>query len=221
MGLSLIAAPFIGLVTALLVPKFGDDLGEELEFVASSSTLWMVGTFGLLLANFLLIPAVLGILHLLRKRGAVLGHIGGGLALLGIYFHAVVLGFAHTEVPLAQSALTKEDKLELVNLMFAHDAFTMVLIPFIGFYIGMLLLAVALWRAKVAPIWVPASIIAGLLAPFAAPTAINNELMFLLLLVGLGWLGLKVLRTEDAEWELGELDTAEVKQAGGQVVLAK
>ena len=199
-GLCLIAAPLVGLVGALLTPQYTGDLGAELSAISAQTERWLVSDFLNLLSFFLMIPAVLGILHLLRHRAVALGHIGAALTLLGLFFHGAIIGFALVSVPLVESGLERTEMVAFAERMYEGPAFIMILAPFIGFYLGLIFLAVALWRAKVVPIWSAGLIVVGLLSEFFGSDALSPELMFALLLVSLGWLGLKVLRMPDAQW---------------------
>jgi hypothetical protein len=208
-GLCLIAAPLVGLIGALLTPRFTGGFGDELAAISEYPERWLISTFLTLLSFFLLIPAVLGIVHLLRERAVVLGHIGAGLVLLGLYFHAAVIGYSLVEVPLTASGIERARTIAFTEQMYNNAAFTMVLLPFLSFYLGSIILAVALWRARVAPLWIAFVIVLALLTEFFGPEALSPALMFLLLLVGFGWVGLKVLRMADAEW-------GQVKEGGGE-----
>jgi hypothetical protein len=215
-GLALIATPLVGLIGALFEPQFTGGMEGELAFIAAHPERWLVSNFLTLLTFVLLMPAVFGIMHLLRERSVALGHIGGGLALLGGYFHAAVIGYALVEVPLVERGGEIAQMMAFTDQMYEHTAFTMVLLPFLGFYLGLIMLAVALWRARVAPLWVATVIVAGLLSEFFGPEGLSPELMFILLLVGFGWLGLKVLRMSDAQWEQASTATLGAGQVVGQ-----
>jgi DNA-binding SARP family transcriptional activator len=65
--------------------------------------------------------------------------------------------------------------------------------------LGLVLLGVALWRAEFAPPWVPIVLLLGL----AIGLIIGVSAWFGSLLVGLGYLGVKVLRMTDDEWPRG------------------
>lgn len=203
-GLCLIAAPLVGLIGALLTPRVTGGLGEELAVISQHSERWLISTFLTLLSFFLLIPAVLGMAHLLRDRAVALGHVGAGLVLLGVYFHAAVIGYSLVEVPLTASGIERARTIAFTERMYEDAAFTMVLLPFLSFYLGSIILAVALWRAQVAPLWVVVAIVLALLAEFFGPEALSPALMFVLLLIGLGWIGRKVLLMTDAEWGQGK-----------------
>jgi hypothetical protein len=206
-GICLIGAPLVGLTGSLVTPKLGE-IEVELAYIATNPERWMAGTFVMLMAFFLLIPAVAGLSHLFRERWVVAGHAAAALISLGCYFHGAILGFALVEVPLVAGDLERSQLIAMTNQLFDHPAFVMLLVPFIGFYLGTILLAVSLWRAHIAPLWVSASMLAALASPFIAPHAVNLQLMFGLFLVSYGWHGLNVLQMSVARWEHGGAEAA-------------
>jgi hypothetical protein len=112
-------------------------------------------------------------------------------------------------VPLVESGGARDRMVEFVNGMYESTAFTMLLFPFLSFFVGWILLAIALWRARVAPLWVAATLGVAPLSEFFGPEMVSPELMFALFLIALGYLGLRVLRLSDKEWERGEAPGAE------------
>ncbi len=221
MGLCLIAAPLVGLIGALVLPKFGDNIPAELTWVSQHPGHWLLGTYLTLVSFVLLVPATLGLLHLLRERAVVLGHLGGGLFLLGNFFHLVIVGFALTEIPLAVSGMPQSQLLTMMDQMFGHPAFLLLLPPFFGFHLGLLMLAVAVWRAKMTPLWMALLILAAPLMIFIAPDSYNNELLTGCLLISFGWIGLKVLRMSDTEWMARESDMRRAKEMIGPAARAR
>ncbi len=203
LGLCLIAAPLIGLMSALITPRYTGGMGGELAAISEHTGHWLVGEALNLITFFLFMLAALGTFHLLRHRSVVLGHVGGGLVLLGAYFHGAIIGFALVEVPLVESG-ARDWMVEFASGMYESIAFTMILFPFLSFFVGWILLAIALWRARVAPLWVAATLGVAPLSEFFGPEALSPELMFALFLIGLGYLGLRILRLSDKEWERGE-----------------
>jgi hypothetical protein len=204
-GLSLIVAPLTGLIGVSLLPAFTNGMEGELAFIAGNTDRWLLGLYLDLLTWLLLIPAVIGLMHLLRRRAVILGHIGGSLMLVGLFFHAAVLGFQFVEAPLVVSKLDHAQMVALTEQIYEHKAFVMLLMPFLGFYAGLILLAVALWWARVAPSWVAFTIIAAIAGEFFGPPQVHTHLMLGLLLVAFGWIGLKVLRMPEARWEQGDM----------------
>lgn len=204
LGLCLIAAPLVGLVSALMIPQFTGGMGAELAAISEHPGRWLISGFLNLISFFLFMLAVLGIAHLLRHRSVVLGHVGGGLVLLGAFFHGAIIGYALVEVPLVESGGARDQMVEFANGMYESTAFMMILFPFLSFFLGWILLAIALWRAQVAPLRVAATLGVAPLSEFFGPEMVSPELMFALFLIGLGYVGLKVLRISGKEWERGE-----------------
>jgi hypothetical protein len=208
LGLCMIAAPLVGLMSALITPRFTGGMGGELAAISEHTGRWLVGEALNLITFFLFMLAALGTLHLLRHRSVVLGHMGGGLVLLGAFFHGAIIGFALVEVPLVESGDARDRMVAFANGMYESTAFTIILFPFLSFFVGWLLLAIALWRARVAPLWVAATLGVAPLSEFFGPEAVSPELMFALFLIGLGYLGLRVLRLSAKDWERGEAPEA-------------
>jgi hypothetical protein len=73
--------------------------------------------------------------------------------------------------------------------------------PFISFHLGSLLMAGALWRGRIGTPWVPALIVVGIVVEFLGPAAFHAQLYFGLFLLAFGWIGTRVLRMSDTEWE--------------------
>ncbi len=88
----------------------------------------------------------------------------------------------------------------IADRLYGHLAFTVILMPFMGSYAGLLLLAIAIWRSRTAMLWVPTLIVAGIVIEFFGPPAYKARVMFFLFLIAFGWVGVKVLRMGDAAW---------------------
>jgi hypothetical protein len=207
LGLSLIAAPLVGLVSAFITPRFTGGMGAELVAISEHTGRWLISGFLNLISFFLFMLAVLGIVHLLGHRSVILGHVGGGLVLLGAFFHGAIIGFALVEVPLVESGGPRDRMIEFVNQMYEGAAFMMILFPFLGFFLGWVLLAIALWRARAAPLWVAATLVVAPVSEFVGPEAVSPELMLALFLIALGYLGLKILRLSDRDWQRSDSPT--------------
>ena len=217
-GLSLIAAPLFGLIGASVLPAFTGGMEGELAFIAARPERWLTGLYLDLLAWPLMIVAIMGLLHLLRERAVILGHIGAGLMLLGSFFHGAVLGFQFVEAPLVISGINHAQMVTFSEQMYEHTAFTMLLLPFMGFYVGLLFLALALWRVRAIPFWIAGLIVVAIAVEFFGPPAFHTLLFLGLLLIAFGWIGLKMLRMSDTQWERGQVGTVDVGTLVGQPV---
>jgi hypothetical protein len=218
-GLSLIAAPLAGLIGGLIFPPLPRDTAGTLANISEHSGRFLVANFLFLVAFALMVSAVLGIMHLLRNRVVALGHIGGGLFLLGSFLHAAVIGYALVQLPIAASGGDTGQIVALTEGTYASTAFllllAMMLIPSV---LGSLILAIAVWRARVAPLWVAVVIVVGVATDFVVPDNLNlqPDLYFAFTLIGFGWIGLKVLRMSDAQWAQASTGTLDADALANQ-----
>ena len=202
-GLCLIVAPLILFVASLVEPTSeGDEAREWLPELAeepgrndAATTLFIVGFV-------VLVPALIGLVHLIRERGIVLGHIGGVLAVLGTVLYPVLFSTTFYDLSLAEN-LPVDQAVEAQEGTEDYVGPYFVFIPAIfGFTLGLILLSVALLRAGVAPLWFLVLVVLANVAIFAGQESdVVSAIGTLLLLVAFGSLGLKVLGMSDADWD--------------------
>lgn len=213
-GLCLIAAPAAGLAATVVAPPAALDIGERLTIVAEHSSRFLASNLLAVLMQIFLVPALLGLLHLLKGRGVVLGHIGGGLALAGVFGYMGVLATEFVLLEMAEGG--RREMIALAERVYGSVGFGIFLLMFLfGLLLGLIILAVALWRARVVPVWAAACIVLASVLDFVASTSsVAVVLAWILLLIGLGWTGLKVLGMSDEDWAQGRVpDTARVRAA--------
>ena len=168
------------------------EVAEKHETYAIAGVLY---AFGLLLS----IVGIIGVVHLIRHRGATLALIGGGLLVMGLFFFQG-LNFTHmVDAVWVEENLSPDAYDALVDGAEDFWPFYLFLAPgLIGSGLGLLVFAAAVWRSGFAPVWI--AIIIALAAPaFAAlPTGLGGDV---LLLVGLGYLALRIWGMSDADWD--------------------
>jgi hypothetical protein len=176
---------------------------EQLAMIRTYPTRFLITNLLDLLWLFLLIPAVLGLVHLLRSRGALLGHIGGGFVLAGAVGTAAYRGVNLGQLQVAESGLDQGQVLEAVEQASA-GVIVVMLMSALGLFIGYALLAVGLWRTRAAPGGAIGLIVAFLVVDIIGLAVGGNKGVLLvahtLFLVGLGWIGMKVLAMANAQW---------------------
>src|SRR3954463_9791349 len=93
-GTCMVLAPLFALVSGIVQPDPKLNEGKELAVVASNLDAWYLATLIGLISIVLAVPAVLGLMHMLREREVAWGHVGGGLAVLGLlgYTGIVTMG---------------------------------------------------------------------------------------------------------------------------------
>ncbi len=203
-GICLITQPFINLISVAISPRQSTNTPEQLATIGAHPTRFLIANLLDLVWLFLLIPAVLGLVHLLRTRGALLGHIGGGFVLAGAVGAAAYRGVNLAQLQVAQSDLNQGQVLAAFGQA-SLGSIVVVLISALGLFIGYALLAVGLWRTRAAPRWASGLIVAFLLVDIIGLAAAGGTKGVLLVahtlfLVGQGWIGVKVLAMSDAQW---------------------
>ena len=202
----MIAAPLTLLAGTIVHPGLRLSERAQLTLIAAHPDRWYANHILGFISMILFIPAVFGLVHILRKREAVLAHLGGTLAFLGlIAFEGVVVAYGFVAWQMA----TGGNLTEMVALAHRLKHTAGVIIP-LGVMSALLvpglgLLAIGLIRARAPQRWT------GPLAPLgAALFLIGGQTAHMTLMIagttcmlaGLGAIGLRVLHTPDTEWAL-------------------
>lgn len=203
-GFCMIFGPLLLLIGAVVHPEQSTDEATQLATVAANMDEWFVAHLLILGSLVLALPAVLGLIHMLREREVAYGHIGGGLALIGLLALVGIVtidGFV-----LWQAAAGGEDG--MIALYERLNETAGVVIPFYAmsfmFSLGLVVLAYGLYRAKAVQSWmalflVTASILFAV-AGFATETwvlIVGTAFLF----VSLGSIGRMVMTESDEDWE--------------------
>ncbi len=217
-GLCLIIAPLMLLLGNIIHPG-GKGGAGLVNMMAEHPGRVEAASLLIIFSSVFFVPALVGLLYLLRDRGVVLGHIGVGLALIGVVVgHAVWAGFQIVLLGFVQNGVDRGQLSAIADSGPLNVGFVIVLLMFlVGFFVGLIILAISLWRGRAAPLWVAACIIAAVVWDFIPlPGIAEVEIGPALLFVGLGWIGLKVLRMSDADWERGNLPSSGGLGVGAQ-----
>lgn len=203
-GLSLILGPLLILAGSIVEPESeGDEVEEWIPELAQDIGRNDASTTLFILGFVLLVPALIGLVHLIRDRGIVLGHIGGLLALLGCVMYPILFSTTFYDMSLSEN-VPVDQAVDVVEGAEDYVGPYFIFIPAIfGFALGLILLSIALIRARIAPVWFLVLVLLGNFAIFAGggESAIIASIGSALLLVAFGSLGLKVLGMSDADWE--------------------
>jgi hypothetical protein len=203
-GACMVVAPLVLLAATVIHPASDMDEAAQVATIADNLDAWYVAHLLALVAIVLTVPAVLGLMHMLRERQVALGHVGGGLALLGLLAYTGIVGIELAMWQMAGGGNTAE----AVALLERLNETAGILIPFgvmaFGFALGMACLAVGLYRARAVQSWMAISVAVGSIAFGFAVAAALNWLAIVaaaFLVVGLGAIGRMVLRETDEAWE--------------------
>ena len=203
-GACMVVAPVVLLVAMVIHPTSDMDEATQVATIADNLDAWYVAHLLAFVAIVLMVPALLGLMHMLRERQVALGHVGGGLAMLGLLAFTGIVAMELVMWQMAGAGSTAEAValLERLNET-AGIVFPFVLLSF-GFSLGMAFLAVGLYRARAVQSWMAVFVAVGALAFGFAIAVATNWLTIVaaaFLVVGLGAIGRMVLRETDEAWE--------------------
>lgn len=204
-GICMILAPTLFLVSAILAPSSDNDAGAILGAIADHTDRFYVSTLFGIAGSILLVPAVLGLMHMLREKQVALGHAGGGLAILGSLVFMMLWGVSLMEWQMVRGGADGAQMTALLD-RFMHTTGTEVFFFFsLAFTVGMLVLALGLYRAR-AVHWSTAGALGAGAVILQCAFFVGNEAAWYIvaaavLLVGFATIGRMVLMETDDEWE--------------------
>lgn len=178
---------------AQIVANFGPPLAGEIEFLdrvieQPGSTLFF--TYMIVAVMIFNVPALVGTIHVVNGRGRWLTYIGAMVALIGNFFFVVLV----TEALFARgmAILDREQMILLLEWSWETPVYILPhLITFLLFEIGILLLAIGLFRARLASFWLivagMAHIIFGML-DLGAIQVYLQSVIAAALFGGIGWI---------------------------------
>ena len=159
---------------------------EQFRALANGRTMYG-GLISQIAGAICLAPAVLGIagVVLRRGRGATLGLIGVVIGLCVTFAMLLVLGIELAQHFIASVGRDKEAAIALALALNEWPVFQALLITaLIGFFLSLLVSALALWRGQMVPVAVPALFLLpllGMLIPLPGPAAFYVPLLCMLL----------------------------------------
>jgi hypothetical protein len=177
-GLAMILAPIAWLASAIVAPQLESDEGAQLAVVAQHPDRWYWFALLTLVGAMLLVPALMGVIGLLRERAPLAGYVGGSLAVLGVL---VAIGDSLEQLVIWQMGAPRADHAQMTALLTRlDDAAGLTLIFTIGalaLVVGTVTLAVGLIRARVAPAWAAACLPIAMLVNIVGFAGANRPLV--------------------------------------------
>lgn len=200
-GLGLIGAPLLTLISSVASPPIRSaEAAQIAEIAAHPARFYVYALFGLL-GLILLVPALIGLAALASDRAPRLAWAGVVLSLGGTL---IAIGDATVELLIWQMGATGADRGQMAALLSRYQDTTGSALPFtiggLALVVGVILLAVALVRARAVPAWAAAGLVIGVVANIAAYTASSVAALIVssvVLLVALAPVGVRLL-TGDA-----------------------
>lgn len=189
--LTLFGAPVALVASELLYVSTPDDPVKGLAAMeAHESHLLAANVLGLLAAA-LFVSVVTTLMRLPRERGRMLARIGGTLGCLGVAGYAAHSG---AFVVIGAMAGQRADRAAMGRLLTALDGTAgmgiVLLLFFVGLYLGLVLLMIGAARAGAVPAWTAACVtVAVVLASVPLGTDLTSYAAESLVVVGLGGAG--------------------------------
>ena len=211
-GLCLIAGPLVVLIGGLVAKwEENDTKAAYLQALAESPTRAQISAVLLSFGFLLNVVGIFGIIHVLRHRAVVLAHVAGVLAVWGgVTFPGLLISDFY-DLSLAQWS-NRQEAIAISDRAEAYVGSAIMGVPVLLGTIGVLLLGVALWRARFVPVWVPVVLLLGWIIGFwGPPTVVFFTTGWALSLVALGYVGLKILQMSDEDWARPASKVDEVK----------
>jgi hypothetical protein len=188
---ALVAAPALGLISELVVPRDETTTAAaELAFVAANSTGYLVADLLAFVAAALFAVGVIGLVGTVRDRGRLPARIGGTMVVIGalaLVAHPMLL-LALRDLAVTGDPATMAAANEAMSNGVA--AMLILVMRLFGFDLGLAVLVIALWRARLLPGWLAPAGLLALVADFS-PTSYNAVLMYGVLLAAFGLLALR------------------------------
>lgn len=162
-GMAVVATPLLWLGAEAVSPALKSSSAGQLAVVAAHPDRWYWYTVLLIAGTITLVPAAIGIASLATSRAPRLATVGA--ALLG-FSGLVAVGDAATQLVTWQMVGAGADRAQMAALLDRYDNSTAASLFYLpgglAFLVGAALLSLALWRTRVAPRWVAASLGIGL-----------------------------------------------------------
>lgn len=203
-GLSMVLGPLLLAVAFVASPRLETEAAAQLRVAAEHVDRFYIVNLIAMVGVVLLVPAVLGLMHMVRERGPGYSAVGGGLSVLGLLATMASFGIAFVIWQMATDGVQPLDVTLLDSIL--DTAGIVIPITVVGFAgaIGFVVLMLGMYRAHVVDWWMALCAAAGVvLINLAFPMGMLALAILgsALLLVGLGAIGVMVVRESDADWE--------------------
>ena len=204
-GACMLLAPLLFLVAFVVSPELETKAGAALSTAADNVDRFYVSNLLATIGLMLVVPAVLGLMHMLRERRPAYSGLGGALTLIGVFASMVGQGVAFVMWEMARHGADSAANTSVIHAV-THDTGTVLPIYILGYVaaIGVVVLGAGLYLARVVDWWMALFFAVGVVciniafpAGLLALAIVGSALM----LVGLGSMGLMVVRESDADWE--------------------
>lgn len=167
---ALVAAPLAGLATTMVWPDTPIDTRDRLAVLADAVARTQAAHALNLLTILLFLPAIAGMYRLLAPRRPRSAVVGGGLVAAGLIGWSGVLALSSAELQIARGADRQAAVAAAESLPGSPVAVAMTAMFLLCTFGGLVVLTVALWRARTVPGWVPVAVGVAVVGDVVAST---------------------------------------------------
>jgi hypothetical protein len=204
-GLCLIVAPLLQFAAEKISPRGAQSASGVLQSAIQQNDRFLQGDYLNILSGILFIPAFFAILHVVRRHGVILAHIGVSLALVGVVLFVFVNGGANLMVGVMGSPGLDSGAMSAL-IQKSIGGTSPVTVTWLGLYmegLGIFLIGLAVWRSGFGFRWAGPLISISVVAAFFNPVQ-SDIIEFVpdaFLVVGLAAIGLRMLLMPDSAWD--------------------
>lgn len=211
-GLCLVAAPLLFAAAEILTPQPSGSAAAQLAAFAEHRNQLLAGVLCGVASSMLFVPALFGLLHRIRDRGVVYAHVAAAMIIYGLVTGAALGGINVMFWVMTKPGMNRGAMVTLFNGL-EHGSAALGAPLLAGHYLfalGIVLLGVAAWRARLAPRWAAILVALFPVADLALSPAgdVSSLVSDAIGIAGFAALGLRLLAMPDSEW-----DTAPVAEA--------
>ena len=163
---SLVATALLSGISLLTMPDWPDGFAALLNTIDEHPTTSLISALTFVLAQLPFFIAALAIGGLVIPRRPVLGSIGVTFAFVGAFGHSVYGGVAITQLEMAKDTANHAVHADLLTGLESSPLVAFMAMGLLGTVLGLLLLAVGLWRSSAVPAWIPGALVLYLVTEF-------------------------------------------------------
>jgi hypothetical protein len=158
---ALVAAIVADLVEMVVDPIGSGDAADVVYAATSHSGRLVASAVALLASAVFVVPAALGLLRALDRRGRRIGLVAAGLALLGAMGHAALAAAYLLWGTLPATEANRDELVAIVDGMLQSGSVVALTPLFVAFPLSLLAIFAALVRGRIVPIWVLVPVLAA------------------------------------------------------------
>jgi hypothetical protein len=175
---ALVLAPAFGLVAACATPGLSTTARAQLASVAAHPERFQLYAFAILISSYLMVPAVFGLMALLRRSDVRWAYLAGGVTLVGM---VIAVGDAATELMYWKMGSRGADLAQMTALSDRYDAASgwVYALGGLSVLVGTGCISVGLWRTRVVPRWTAAGVVSSMVLNIGGFAAASQPVLIL------------------------------------------